>query len=1141
MRRWSVGVILWSCLIGLGYGVLLAGTPQERPDSASGVEAVRTLLDAGRYADAERLAAMLVAEIQSKHGPESLETARVSDLLVEALIRNGKAGAAETLATAQRVVRLKERFLGRDDPALALSIDSLGAVHTERGELTAALPLHERGLAIRRRALGSDDSAIADSLDHLALPLILLQRFRDAEQRLDESLRIRDKDSDASPLARARTLYLTALLHRYDGRYAIAGQLLDQSLALRQALLPADHPAIGATFQLRGELNFLEGDVAAAQRDWSTALAIAERSLRPGHPDIALSLRCLALAAKAFGDLATARRLLDRALPIGQQSLGPCHQELPALLNDSASITAYEGDYSQTQKLYATALATRERCLGPNDQRTATVVHNQALLAAEMGDFALAERLHRRAIQMWSVGLGPNHPFVARGLDALAVVMAARQQLASALELYERALAIRRRTLSADHPDVAWTLTKIAEVTGASGNLGLALRRLSQAFEIYQRAGVGTGPGHLAESLVLRGTLEVRRGDFHAARASFGEALSMRQRIFGAAHPLVAAARADVAWADLALGFSDDALNAALDAEHIGRDQLLFTIRYLPERQAMAYADKRPRGLDLALSVISSGAVADSSTVMDAVIRSRGVVLDELAARAQAVQGADNELASLNAAVVMARERFATLMLRSLKGEDPVPTVMLAEARERKETAERALAEKSATARAEAARSNLGLPQVRPLLPEGTALVAFVRYDRTTFAATAGRKTMRVVPSYIAFVARADASGIESVPLGSASSIETAISAWRDQVGGQALAAGVSPVEAERTYRIAGARLRERIWDPLAGHIRGVSQVFIVPDGAVNLVSFAALPTQQARYLVEDGPTIHYLSTERDLVPFDSPSGQGLLAVGGPAFDERYTAPSSVAALRSSGCTTLGSVRFADLPGSRNEAGDVARIWSSIGEQGDARLLSGRTATETAVKQGAAGRRVVHLATHGYFLDSRCDSSPASTRGVGGLLSGSVPLSALGENPLLLSGLAFAGAGVRTSSQAGADDGILTAEEVAGLNLQGTEWAVLSACDTGTGQIKAGEGVFGLRRAFQIAGARTIIMSLWSVEDQSTRSWMRDLYNARFSRHLTTAAAVREASLNALEGRRARHYSTHPFYWAGFVAAGDWR
>ena len=116
----------------------------------------------------------------------------------------------------------------------------------------------------------------------------------------------------------------------------------------------------------------------------------------------------------------------------------------------------------------------------------------------------------------------------------------------------------------------------------------------------------------------------------------------------------------------------------------------------------------------------------------------------------------------------------------------------------------------------------------------------------------------------------------------------------------------------------------------------------------------------------------------------------------------------------------------------------------------------------------------------------------------------------------------------------------LNAEEIAGLNLQGTEWAVLSACDTGLGQITAGEGVFGLRRALQIAGVHTIVMSLWSVEDQSTRAWMRALYRARLSDHLDTPDSVRAAGLRLLTDRRARGESTHPFYWAAFVAAGDW-
>jgi CHAT domain-containing protein len=144
-------------------------------------------------------------------------------------------------------------------------------------------------------------------------------------------------------------------------------------------------------------------------------------------------------------------------------------------------------------------------------------------------------------------------------------------------------------------------------------------------------------------------------------------------------------------------------------------------------------------------------------------------------------------------------------------------------------------------------------------------------------------------------------------------------------------------------------------------------------------------------------------------------------------------------------------------------------------------------------------------------------------------------------NPLLLSGLALSGANRRTSVAADQDDGILTAEEVASMNLGGVEWAVLSACDTGVGESRAGEGVFGLRRAFQVAGARTIIMSLWSVDDEATREWMRALYQARFQRARSTAESIYDASLAVLRARRAAGLSTHPFYWGAFVAAGDWR
>ena len=137
---------------------------------------------------------------------------------------------------------------------------------------------------------------------------------------------------------------------------------------------------------------------------------------------------------------------------------------------------------------------------------------------------------------------------------------------------------------------------------------------------------------------------------------------------------------------------------------------------------------------------------------------------------------------------------------------------------------------------------------------------------------------------------RPDSTTVNAVPLGPAAALESAVYAWRDEAGGRSLAAG-PPDQAEHAYRTAGTRLRRLLWDPIAGHLAGASQLFVVPDGALNLVSLAALPTSGNRYLLEDGPGIHYLSTERDLVS-DSPApGQGLLAVGGPRSTIGFNPP----------------------------------------------------------------------------------------------------------------------------------------------------------------------------------------------------------------------------------------------------------
>jgi CHAT domain-containing protein len=318
--------------------------------------------------------------------------------------------------------------------------------------------------------------------------------------------------------------------------------------------------------------------------------------------------------------------------------------------------------------------------------------------------------------------------------------------------------------------------------------------------------------------------------------------------------------------------------------------------------------------------------------------------------------------------------------------------------------------------------------------------------------------------------------------------------------------------------------------------------VFVVPDGRLNLVNLSALPDGDG-YVAERSAIIHYLTTERDLLLPDrnGTASRGLLTVGGPAFDEGPAVPIATDARRGSECQSLARIHFDNLPGSLSEVAEIGSLWPKTSAN-DVTLLSGAAATETAVKRAVAGRRVVHLATHGFVLGTDCEPGPSGVRAVGGLArTGAQVVAVAEENPLLLTGLALAGANRRTAAALDQDEGILTADEIARLNLQGTEWAVLSACDTGLGEIKAGEGVFGLRRAFQIAGARTVIMSLWPVEDASTRDWMRILYEGRLQGKLDTAAAVREAGLSVLRARRAKGRSTHPFYWAAFVAAGDWR
>jgi CHAT domain-containing protein len=494
---------------------------------------------------------------------------------------------------------------------------------------------------------------------------------------------------------------------------------------------------------------------------------------------------------------------------------------------------------------------------------------------------------------------------------------------------------------------------------------------------------------------------------------------------------------------------------------------------------------------------------------VDALIRGRAAVLDEMASRNEAVLR-EASLQPLVSRLVRARERLANLSVRGPADEPPERyRVLLEQAALEREQIERELAQRSLPFREARARATAGLAEITAALDERDALLGYAVYGEPA--------------AYLAYALRRGwAPVIRKV--GSASEVSTLVREWRQAVLFEAQAAGRSPSLSLAGQERAGAALRRRIWDPLAAILRGARRVHVVPDGVLHLINLAALPAGGGRYLVETAPVLHVLSSERDLLEPGGTLGAGLLAVGAPAYDDSSGLDGGETRVAYRGApVSCAALEFGALEQTRSEAEEVASLWRSSGTGEDTLLLRDAAASEGAFKRAAPGRRILHLATHGFFTGHEC-LGEGTAEGSG--------------NPLLRAGLAFAGANRREEARESGDDGILTAEEVAALDLGGVEWAVLSACDTGVGDIQTGEGVLGLQRAFRIAGARNVILSLWPVEDRAGREWMAALYRHRLRDRLSTSEAVRRATLDVLESRRSRGSSTHPFYWAAFLATG---
>jgi CHAT domain-containing protein len=541
------------------------------------------------------------------------------------------------------------------------------------------------------------------------------------------------------------------------------------------------------------------------------------------------------------------------------------------------------------------------------------------------------------------------------------------------------------------------------------------------------------------------------------------------------------------------------------------------------ERQKIGYLELFSKDTDNTLSLHGRLAPQDARALQLAfttLLRRKGRGLDAMTDTVSALHDRSNP--EDEAVLRQLSDERSQLAALTLKGPDKTnasqyPSLI----KQREDEVDRLEADVSRRSLEFRARSSpITLAAVKSAIPAGTALIEFARYRPVK--ATAGTE---LPARYAAYVLSAEGDP-RWTDLGEAARIDHALENWRLALRDPAR------TDVRRLARAADAMLMQ----PVRTLLNASVHLLVSPDGPLNLVPFAALVDEDDRYLVERF-TITYLTSGRDLLRLQVPraSREAAVVVADPDFGE----PAVVAP---AGTVDYSQVFFGPLPGVSAEVRALKPLLPH------AAFFVKEQATEAVVKR-VAGPSILHIATHGFFLQDRVSatgastassaSSPAASAGNGNHAPPSgVGVTRLGrfaaytDNPLLRSGLALAGANRGTS---GSDDGLLTALEVAGLDLWGTKLVVLSACDTGIGEVKNGDGVYGLRRALVLAGAESQMMSLWPVSDRSTSDLMVAYYT-KLTNGDGRGGALRHVQLQMLRGTPR----AHPYYWAGFILSGQW-
>jgi CHAT domain-containing protein/tetratricopeptide (TPR) repeat protein len=879
--------------------------------------------------------------------------------------------------------------------------------------------------------------------------------------------------------------------------------------------------------------------------------AIMERLYPPaqspkGDPLLASSLHLHAQTLLATGEYTRALELSQRALTMRERIYPTTeypkgHTHLAESMDQVGSVLRAQGEYARALDHHQRALAMFERLFPRGHFFLARSLNNLGDLFQALGEYARALGYHQRALAMKErlyprTAFPQGHPDLALSLSNLGNLLWVQGEYASALDHCQRALAMREQVypkarFPQGHLDLALSLNNLGLMLADQGKYARALDCCQKALAMkelfYSRAEYPRGHPDLALSLNNLGFIRMRQGAYASAVDYWQKALAMSEWLYPRTeypqgHPDLARSLNNLGALWQAQGNYARALDYQNRALAMQQGFAELFLAAASEAEAFSHAASLPLYRDGVLSV-SRHLPSTEESAYAQVWRTKAAITSILARRHQALLGAldaaaklltpqqQNEARQVWHKLLTTRRALSRLLL--FPALDPEGhRKRLQRLSQEKADLEQKLAKLVAAFGSEQALKRGDHTVLIRKLPLGTVFIDFLRYVRFDYdPKRSGHAAEQRTACYAAFVLRRGRP-VRRVELGPAADIDQALAAWR------------ADIQDEKTSP-AAQKLRRLVWEPLSRHVPADTRtLFVAPDNALARLPWAALPvTREGRVLVEvhavavvlHGP---FLLEQLGLPAPSRPDKSGLLvAVGAVNYDAQPQVEQGMQVVARNRAAEWGDrkVVWKALPGTRRE---LATVVERAGKR-SVHQWAGSAASTNRLLAELPKARWVHLATHGFFADARfrsvlqIDEKLFDRRA---FWEGPPPGA---RNPLVLSGLVLAGANrplpADLQERTQSDGGILTAEAIASLPLHRLELAVLSACETGLGKVDVagGEGVFGLQRAFHLAGARTVVASLWKVNDEATTALMALFYDHLWRRQQPPLEALRAAQL----------------------------